>query len=220
MAETTKRRSGGMSDQRRRQLRLEVSREAARLFWEQGVAATSGEQIAQGVGLSVRTIWRHFRSKEACAEPIIMQGVEWFMDTMRSWPRDVSLEDHLAAELARQAREMPPGRQADEALGMKMIALADTEPALRTAWLMACDQEERELVPIIADRMGRPADDLEVRVHAAAAAAVMRVMDEHIGSALLSGADVSQFRDLKALAARVAGKIRTATGGAVGDPVT
>ncbi|MYU16484.1 TetR family transcriptional regulator, partial [Streptomyces sp. SID8361] len=52
-----------MSEQRRLRLRLEISREAARLFWEQGVAATSVDQIAATVGLSTRTIWRHFRSK-------------------------------------------------------------------------------------------------------------------------------------------------------------
>ncbi|MFE9687071.1 helix-turn-helix domain-containing protein [Streptomyces sp. NPDC006285] len=51
-----------MNEQRRRRIRLEVSREATRLFWKQGVDATTGEQIAEAVGLSVRTIWRHFRT--------------------------------------------------------------------------------------------------------------------------------------------------------------
>lgn len=62
-----KRGGNGMSDERRHRLRLEVSREASRLFWEQGVDATSGDQIAEAVGLSTRTIWRHFRSKESAA---------------------------------------------------------------------------------------------------------------------------------------------------------
>ncbi|MGH3147342.1 MAG: helix-turn-helix domain-containing protein, partial [Rubrobacter sp.] len=65
--DTSERRSGGMSEQRRRRVRMEISREAARLFWEQGVADTTGEQIADAVGLSVRTIWRYFRNKESCA---------------------------------------------------------------------------------------------------------------------------------------------------------
>jgi len=209
---------GGMSEQRRHRLRLEISREAARLFWEQGVAGTSGEQIAQGVGLSVRTIWRHFRSKESCAEPIVMQGVEWFMTVLRDWPRESSLEEHLAAELGKQ-RGMSAERQADEMLAIRMVALADTEPALRTAWLMAYDRVERELVAIIAQRLGLPADDLDVRLHAAAAAAVMRVTEEDIGDALIAGDDLARFRDLNALAGRIARVIRTATGGAVGDPV-
>ncbi|OEU91610.1 TetR family transcriptional regulator [Streptomyces abyssalis] len=216
---TEKRSGGGMSEHRRARLRLEISREASRLFWEQGVAATSGDQIANAVGLSTRTIWRHFRSKESCAEPVVMQGVVTLLTVLRSWPRQSSLEDHLATELARLRHEEPPVDIADEMLAMKMIRLADTEPALRTAWLMACDQTERDMRVIVGDRLGRPGGDLEVRLHAAAAASVVRVMDEHIGAAILAGADVTEFQDVTALARRFARAIRTATGGAVGDPV-
>ncbi|MER5252187.1 MULTISPECIES: helix-turn-helix domain-containing protein [unclassified Streptomyces] len=208
-----------MSEQRRTRLRLEISREAARLFWEQGVASTSGDQIAEAVGLSTRTIWRHFRSKESCAEPIVMQGVLTLLSVLRRWPRQKSIEDHLAAELAGLGGKAPV-ELADEMLAMKMIRLADTEPPLRTAWLMACDQTERELCVIIGSRLERPADDLEVRTHAAAAAAVVRVLDEHIGAAILAGADLSEFIDVTAVARRYAHAIRTATGGVVGDPVS
>ncbi|GAA3724317.1 helix-turn-helix domain-containing protein [Streptomyces tremellae] len=217
--EPRKRGAGGMSEQRRLRLRLEISREAARLFWEQGVAATSGDQIAEAVGLSTRTIWRHFRSKEACAEPVVMQGVVTLMRALRGWPREVSLEDHLAAELGGLTRENAPVDFADEMLAMKMIRLADTEPALRTAWLMACDQTEGQLRVVIGERLGRPDDDLEVRMAAAAAAAVVRVLDEHIGAAILGGADLAEFADARAVADRLARAIRTATGGLVGDPV-
>ncbi|MEV6125236.1 helix-turn-helix domain-containing protein [Streptomyces violaceusniger] len=206
----------GMSEQRRARLRLEISREAARLFWEQGVAATSGDQIAAAVGLSTRTIWRHFRSKESCAEPVIMQGVVTLVTLMRSWPRHRSLDDHLATELTRISHEPPP---VDNLLAMKMIRLADTEPALRTVWLMAYDQVEREMCVIIGDRLERPVGDLEGRMYAAAAAAVVRVLDEHIGAAALAGADLTQFTDMTAVARRIAHAIRTATGGVVGDPI-
>jgi AcrR family transcriptional regulator len=60
---------------RQERLRLKVSRVAAGLFWEQGVAATSGQQIAETAGLSTSTLWRHFRTKESCAEPIV--GHSW-----------------------------------------------------------------------------------------------------------------------------------------------
>ncbi|MEU0126378.1 TetR family transcriptional regulator [Streptomyces sp. NPDC006289] len=216
---TTKRGSGGMSEQRRSRLRLEISREAARLFWEQGVAATSGDQIAEAVGLSTRSIWRHFRSKESCAEPIVMQGVVTLMTVLRGWPRETSIEDHLAAELVGLRDGTRPVDLADEMLAMKMIRLADTEPALRTAWLMACDQVERQMCEIVGDRLDRPVDDIEVRLHAAAAASVIRVLDEHIGTAVLAGADLTQFGGVAAVTRRYAHAIRTATSGVVGDPV-
>ncbi|WP_327350483.1 TetR/AcrR family transcriptional regulator [Streptomyces sp. NBC_01304] len=220
--EAQQRSTGAMSEQRRARLRLEISREAARLFWEKGVAATSGDQIAAAVGLSTRTIWRHFRSKESCAEPIVMQGVVTLLGVLRRWPRRCSLEDHLTAELTaiREGRTTPPVDLADELLAMRMIRLADTEPAIRTAWLMACDQVEREMCAIVGERLERPADDLEMRLHAASAASAVRVLDEHIGAAALAaGEDFTEFADVPALARRYAEAIRTATGGAIGDPL-
>ncbi|WP_228034149.1 TetR/AcrR family transcriptional regulator [Streptomyces spongiae] len=207
----------GMSEQRRRRIRLEISREASRLFWEQGVTATSGDQIAEAVGLSTRTIWRHFRSKESCAEPIISHGVEWEMAALRRWKPELSLEDHLATEISRYAREADRVERADDALAVKMIALADREPALRTTWLMACDQMERELAGIIAGRLNLPADDIRVQVHAAAASGALRVVNEEIGDALLGGADARQFAYVHQLLAQA---VRNATGGAVGDAAT
>jgi AcrR family transcriptional regulator len=214
---TSTRHARGMSEQRRHRLRLEISREASRLFWEHGVAATSGDQIAEAVGLSTRTIWRHFRSKESCAEPIVTQGVSWEMSMLRSWPRDLSLEEHLAAETTRYGREAGDAERADDMLATKMILLAEREPAIRTAWLMACDQVEREMAEIIAVRLRLPADDLQVRLHAAAASAALRVINEDIGAALLEGTDPREFADAPE---RVARAVRNATGGAVGDPIT
>jgi AcrR family transcriptional regulator len=208
---------GGMSDQRRHRLRLDVSREASRLFWAQGVDTTSGDQTAEAVGLSTRTIWRHFRSKESCAEPIVMRGVEWEMSTLRSWPQQLSLEGHFAAESNKFGREASDVERMDTELAIKMIRMADTQPAIRTAWLMACDQVEREMAEIIAGRLGLPAEDLDVRLHAAAASAALRVLNEHIGAAILEGADPRDFADAPA---RIAQAVRRATGGAVGDPVT
>ncbi|MFJ5224204.1 TetR/AcrR family transcriptional regulator [Streptomyces sp. NPDC088400] len=206
-----------MSEQRRRRIRLEISREASRLFWEQGVAATSGDQIAEAVGLSTRTIWRHFRSKESCAEPIVSHGVEWEMAALRRWKPELSLEHHLADEMSRYARDTDGAKHADDALAVKMIALTSREPALRTAWLMACDQVERELAGIIAGRLNLPAHDIRVQVHAAAASGALRVVNEETGDALLNSADPRQFAYTHQLLARA---VRNATGGAVGDAAT
>ncbi|MGW5869096.1 acyl-CoA-like ligand-binding transcription factor, partial [Streptomyces sp. NPDC055239] len=93
----------------------------------------------------------------------------------------------------------------------------DTEPPLRTAWLMACDQVEREMAGIIAKRLGLPADDLQVRLHAAAASAAVRVLSEHIGAAALCGDIPEDFEG--DVIRRVARAVRDATGGAVGDVV-
>ncbi|PSB62076.1 TetR family transcriptional regulator, partial [Chroococcidiopsis cubana CCALA 043] len=159
------RKSGGMNAQRQQRVRLEISREAARLFWEHGVATTSGEQIASAVGISVRTLWRHFRNKESCAEPVLAQDVEECVAVLRRWPREVSLEDHLIEWATNRTKDVE--QQAYDEAVIKMTVLAEKEPDLRAAWLMTHDRIERELVEIIADRLRRPSDDIEVRLHAA-----------------------------------------------------
>ncbi|MBE9214105.1 TetR/AcrR family transcriptional regulator [Plectonema cf. radiosum LEGE 06105] len=203
-----------MSEQRRERMRLEISREAARLFWEQGVTATTGEQIADAVGISVRTLWRYFRNKESCVEPVLAQDAEECVAVLRRWPREVSLEDHLV-EWATNRSKDPDQQSYDDAV-IKMTVLAEKEPDLRTAWLMAHDRIERDLVEIIADRLRRPADDIQVRLHAAAATAVLRVISEDVSAALMAGADRASIGNpLK----HMAHAVRVATGGAVGNPV-
>ncbi|GAA2614454.1 helix-turn-helix domain-containing protein [Streptomyces axinellae] len=215
MAEGTHR-ARGMSEQRRRRLRLEISREASRLFWERGVAGTSGDRIAEAVGLSTRTIWRHFRSKESCAEPIVAQSVAWELAVLRNWPPHLSLEEHFATEINESARRASTADRLDTLLAMRMIRLADDEPSIRTAWLMACDQVEREMTAIIARRLGRPAATHDVRLAGAAASAAFRVINEDIGAAALSGVNPGGLTEVSA---RIAQAVRTATGGHIGDPV-
>ncbi|WP_224305403.1 TetR/AcrR family transcriptional regulator [Streptomyces olivaceus] len=210
---TTADKRRGMSDLRRHRLRLEISREASRLFWEQGVAATTGDQIARAVGLSTRTLWRHFRNKESCAEPVLLRGVEWGTSMLRDWPRHVPLEDHFTSHVRHYTLRATRTDHLDDLLAVQMSVLARTEPAIRAGWLMACDQAQRELAEIIAARVDLPADGLLVRVHAAAASAVIRAHSEYIGAALLTGADPLQFADAPR---RIARAVHAATGGAVG----
>src|SRR5690348_8040644 len=87
-----------VSEERRRAQRLEISRHAVRLFRAQGVAATSGEQIARAAGVSERTLWRSFRSKESCVEPLLSQSLEAFRTVLVTWPPGVALADHLRDE--------------------------------------------------------------------------------------------------------------------------
>ena len=63
--------------------RLAVSRHAAELFWKKGFEATSGDDIAAAAGISKRTIWRYFRSKEACVEPLFLLTSYRFVDQLR-----------------------------------------------------------------------------------------------------------------------------------------
>lgn len=212
--DTSVHRAGSMSEKRRERIRLEISREAARLFLEQGVEATTGEQIAEAVGMSVRTLWRYFRNKESCAEPVLAQDAEEFVALLRRWPGNRSLEDHLVEWAANRTQD--PAQRAYDLAVIRLTVLAEKEPAIRSVWLMVNDQLERELVEVFAARLGRSANDLEVRMHAAAANAVVRVISENVSAALVAGSELASIKNSLQYIARA---VRVATGGAIGDPV-
>ena len=85
------------SDEQRARRRLAISRHAVRLFRDQGVAETTGEQIAHAAGVSERTLRRLFRAKEACVEPVLTIALDDFVAVLRTWPAHLELDEHLRA---------------------------------------------------------------------------------------------------------------------------
>ena len=194
--------------------RLAVSRLAAALFWEHGVSGTSGDDIAAAAGLSTRTIWRYFRTKESCVEPLLAKSLDRFLATANRWPHHLSLAEHLAVDIVQYP--LTPQDIEDEISAMQISTMTPSEPALRTAYLMVHDQMEQGLIPVIADRLTLPVDDLTVRLCAAAVTGAFRVIDEGVSRAVIvEGTAVSQAEALDLMDRA----IREATNGRLGGPV-
>ncbi|MEU0499053.1 helix-turn-helix domain-containing protein [Mycobacterium sp. NPDC006124] len=191
-----------------------MSRHACELFWERGVAATTGDDIAAAAGLSTRTIWRYFRSKESCVEPVLALSAKRFIALASRWPDDLSLADHMAADMV--DNPLTEQELADEIASLRIATMSATEPALRTAYLMVHDEMERGFAPVIARRLRLPEGDLTARLFAAAVTAAFRVVDEDVGRrAIVEKERVSQQEAL----ALVDRAIRDATNGRLGGPV-
>lgn len=206
---------GPASEDKQARSRLEVSRHACALFWERGVAGTSGDDIAAAAGLSTRTVWRYFRSKESCVEPVLAQSVQRFIALAHRWPDDLSLADHMKSDAA--AHPLTEQDIADEIAALRIGTMSVTEPALRTAYLMVHDDMERGFIPVVARRLKLTEDDLTVRLCAAAVTGAFRVVDEDVGRrAILEKEHITQQEAL----ALVDRAIRDATNGRLGGPVT
>ncbi|WP_443677448.1 TetR/AcrR family transcriptional regulator [Mycobacterium yunnanensis] len=202
------------AEDKQSEARLRVSRHACELFWERGVAGTTGDDIAAAAGLSTRTIWRYFRTKESCVEPVLAQSAKRFIALADRWPDELSLADHMAADMIENP--LTERELADEIASLRIATMSATEPALRTAYLMVHDEMERGFAPVVAKRLRLPPDDLTARLFAAAVTAAFRVVDEDVGRrAIVEKEKVSQQEAL----ALVDRAIRDATNGRLGGPV-
>lgn len=198
----------------RDEARLAVARNAARLFLERGVANTSGDDIAAASALSKRTVWRYFRTKESCVEPLFIASALRFASTLQEWPLDLSIEDYL--ESAIRVDQQTPQTIADDILAVRLIALSAHEPDLQTAWLNACHRLEQELHAVVSRRANRSVLDFDVRLCAATMVAAIRVVDESISKAAIN--EHQKFTHAEAVG-RVASAIRAASTLPICDPI-
>ena len=175
MVERPRRGRPPASDEQRQQQRLDISRQAVRLFRAHGVAGTSGEQIARAAGISERTLWRWFRSKESCVEPLLSKSIDAFQSVLRTWPPELELPEHLRAAYT---PVLDAGEDIEAVLAV--IRMTHDEPALRALYLVLRERAEPAFAEVLAERMGMPADTLEVRMQAAATSAVLREATDHL----------------------------------------
>ena len=176
MPEKTSARTGRppLTERRKAETRLEVARAAVDLFLAKGVADTSAEEIAEAAGISSRTLWRYFPTKESCVTPMLTGGIEHTAERLRSWRRDQG-----AAELVDLL--CPPNPHASDNLRTvrSLIRLTRSEPGLRAVWLEAHRDAEPAFAQALAHRAGLAEPDLAVTVQAAMINTALRVAVEH-----------------------------------------
>jgi AcrR family transcriptional regulator len=85
-------------------VRSERTREALRRaallrFLDQGVEATSAEQIAADAGVTLRTFYRHFSSKHDLLFADYDAGLHWFRSALASRPSDEPLLESVQAAI-------------------------------------------------------------------------------------------------------------------------
>ena len=188
-----------LTERRKAATRLEIAREAVRLFTANGVAATSAEDIAAAAGISVRTLWRYFPTKERCVLPLLTTGIEDVARALRAWP-----PGHGVAELLDDMGELA----GDTPTVLALVRLTRTEPGLRAVWLQAHDDAEPVFASALASRAGVP-EELETRVQAALINVALRVAVQHY-------AWHAQQTDSQGLKDAVSAALRTAAQGLPG----
>jgi AcrR family transcriptional regulator len=161
-----------LSERRRAETRREIAEEAVRLFAAKGVAATSADEIAAAAGVSTRTLWRYFRSKEACVRPLLTAGLDAMAERVRTWDGAGSL-----FEAVRREGELEIDPRHAAAL-RDLVRLTEREPGLRAVWLETHAEAEGMFAAIVAEATGRSPHELDLRVHVAVFNLAMRIAVE------------------------------------------
>ncbi|MCO1581643.1 TetR/AcrR family transcriptional regulator [Crossiella sp. SN42] len=163
-----------LTERRKAETRLEVARAAVRLFLANGVAGTSADEIAEAAGISSRTLWRYFPTKDRCVLPLLTGGIELTAQCLRSWRGDQGV-----AELLEVMRQRADGFVSDRTSLLNLVRLTRIEPGLRAVWLEAHREAEPVFAEALAQRAGLPCPDLATTVHAAMINAALRAAVEH-----------------------------------------
>jgi AcrR family transcriptional regulator len=163
-----------LTESRKAQIRLEIAMAAVRLFTEHGVDGTSVAQIAEAVGISTRTLWRYFPSKEDCAAPLLSFGLDRFARHVQAWPADRSL-----VEAADDTDWFSDTSTTRLLLVLDLLRLTCTEPALDAVWIRCYSDAVAPLAAALAERLGHRPGDLEAKVKASMLMASMHQALRH-----------------------------------------
>nr|WP_236775070.1 TetR family transcriptional regulator [Agrobacterium tumefaciens] len=185
------------------------------MFLEKGVAETSGDEIAEAAGISRRTLWRYFRTKESCIEPLFALTSQRFAEKLAKWPLDTSVERFL--EIAYDFSKIDAKEIEDGKLVVHLIARLDEEPALLEPFFMATRMTEIAMARVIAFRLDMSPTEFEIRLCAAAVAAAMRVIDETVSRAAVKYGQIPTVEETND---RLAQAIRRASTLPFCDPIT
>jgi len=153
----------GLRERKKAKTRAAIQEHALRLFEEQGYAHTTVEQIAAAAEVSPSTFFRYFPTKE---DVVLFDATDSVMlDAFESQPPEIGLVEAL-----RRAMHAVYDRFTDEEAERETERqrLVLTVPELRMRTISMFAEAIDFLAAVIAERVGRPADDVDVRTFAGA----------------------------------------------------
>ncbi|REJ04258.1 TetR/AcrR family transcriptional regulator [Microbacterium bovistercoris] len=174
----------GLTSRRKAQTAREIAQVASELFATQGVAGVTAAEIAATAGVSLRTFYRYFATKEDAVAPILEIGAARWQSAFAEASGDLAtaIPGIIADQLT------PSSAEEGEALaGMRPLLRALAEDReLRAVWDRVNHESELRLTELVLERGG---DRFDARLLAAAATESIRIGLEEwaAGDASLDG---------------------------------
>jgi AcrR family transcriptional regulator len=151
-----------LRDVSRRAVRSEITSKAMALFVEHGFDQTTVDQIGKAVGISARSVFRYFATKE---DIVLGNSMDIGLDLAAAL--DACQLDEPPWQAIRRALDEPlRALRVDGAAALAMATMLARTPSLRAARLERLAQWEELLVPNIARRVDGPEQTRQLRAHA------------------------------------------------------
>ncbi|WP_371476413.1 TetR/AcrR family transcriptional regulator [Kitasatospora sp. NBC_00315] len=153
-------------DRTRQMASREILETALRLFIEQGYDETTIAQIAREAGVSQRTLFRYFGTKEDLLGGDQDRFGQVLTDTISELPADVSVWEALRAGVAAVLALHNSREQA-----LERFRLLHNTASLRAGWLEKRLRFQEDLLPLIETRMNAATGNEGAKVRAVIATA-------------------------------------------------
>ncbi|MEV6600825.1 TetR family transcriptional regulator [Actinoplanes sp. NPDC051346] len=180
----------GLRERTRQAVQADIAATAMRLFLERGFDATTMEQIATEAGISRRSLFRYFATKE---DIVVGDLVEWgrrVRQVLESRPPDEGPWEALRAALESLAHEPSPPQWA-----ARVATMVHETPSLRARRLEKRLQWLDMLVPDIERRLGVAPGSVDDPRAAAIVSSALACLDVAI-EAWLRGGATNSIEDL------------------------
>ena len=164
---------GGLRARKKAMTRQAISDEATRLFLERGFDAVTLAEVAEAAGVSVKTIFNYFGSKEDLFldREEHLHGV--ILAAIRDRAPDVSITGALAELCA--ANRVIDGDDGwtgllepeNDALFRRFLTVWHESPSLQARYLSSNERLQARIAAELAAELGRLEDDDEIRIFSA-----------------------------------------------------
>ncbi|UZJ29814.1 TetR/AcrR family transcriptional regulator [Streptomyces endophytica] len=159
----------GLRERKKVKTRQAIRRAAYRLFAERGYDATPVDRIAEAADVSPSTVFRYFPTKE---DLVLTDEYDTVLATgLRSRPADEPIVESVRRVTVEALHGLSPEDRTDL---VQRIRLVREVPAIRGRTAENTARNTATICAVLAERTGRPADDLELRVVSAAVLAALQ----------------------------------------------
>ncbi|GES30283.1 TetR family transcriptional regulator [Streptomyces angustmyceticus] len=185
----------GRRERKKIQTRQAIRRAAYRLFEEHGYDATPVDRIAEAAEVSPSTVFRYFPAKE---DIVLTDEYDAVLETgIRARPADEPVIESVRQISIEALRAMTAE---DRGELVQRVRLIREVPAIRGRTAERTARDAAMLTTVLAERSGRPADDLELRVISAVILAALQEALLHWGeSGRTTDAEASIHRAMDVL---------------------